>query len=124
MKRIGKGDYAWSTTRADLERRAAVIGTQVIAYINDGDTMMAAGTAKLAARCALDFTDAETRERLPRAIDVHYADDTTGRRPLCGRRQTIPNEKPATTPHEHRTDCWKCRERLRKRTAEVAPQPA
>ena len=115
MRRIGKGDYAWSTTRADLEKRAAVIGSQAAAYIDDGDTMMAAGTALLAGRCALDFIDAETRERLPRANDVHYADDATRGRPLCGRKATIPHEKSATTRSEHRTDCWKCRERLRTR---------
>ena len=124
MKRIGKGDYAWSKTRADLEGDAGVIGLQAAMYIDKGDTMMAAGTALLAGRCALDFTDAETRERLPRANDVHYADDGTRGRPLCGRRETIPNEKPATTPHKHRTDCWKCLERLRKRNAELEHQPA
>ena len=50
---------------------------QAAAYAAEGDTMMAAGTASLAGRCALDFIDAETRERLPRANDVHYADDAT-----------------------------------------------
>ena len=85
------------------------------AYVDKGDTMMAAGTALLAGRCALDFIDAETRERLPRGNDVHYADDATRGRPLCGRKASSPHERPATTRSEHRTDCWKCRERLRKR---------
>ena len=113
MKRIGKGDYAWSTRRADLEERTAAIGMQAAAYAAEGDTMMAAGTASLAGRCALDFIDAETRERVPRANDVHYADDPTQGRPLCGRKTSSPHEKPATTPSEQRTDCWKCRELLK-----------
>ena len=90
MKRIGKGDYAWSTRRADLEERTAAIGMQAAAYAAEGDTMMAAGTASLAGRCALDFIDAETRERVPRANDVHYADD--GGRPRA----------PTRSPRQHR----------------------
>ena len=120
MKRIGKGDYAWSTRRADLKERAAVIGLQAAGYAAEGDTMMAAGTASLAGRCALDFIDAETRERLPRENDVHYADDSTQERPLCGRKASSPYEKPATTPSERRTDCWKCREHLEMREREPA----
>ena len=60
----------------------------------------APGTASLARRCALDFIDTETRERLPRANDVHYADDATQGRPLCGRKTSSPHEKPATTRSE------------------------
>ena len=120
MKRIGKGDYAWSTRRADLKERAAVIGLQAAGYAAEGDTMMAAGTASLAGRCALDFTDAETREQTPRGNDVHYADDSTRGRPLCGQKASSPYEKPATTRSERRTDCWKCRERLKTREREPA----
>ena len=86
MKRIGKGDYAWSTTKADLQERAAVIGMQAAAYVDRKNTMMAADTGLLTGRCALNFIDAEKRERLARANDVHYADDITRGRPLCGRK--------------------------------------
>ena len=119
MKRIGKGDYAWSTTRADLETEAGAIGLQSLEYAEKGDEMMAVGTALLAGRCGLDFIDTEARERLPRGNDVHYADKSTRRLPLCGRKATIIHETPATTSSEGRTDCWECRERLRKRRAKA-----
>ena len=97
MKRIGKGDYAWSTRRADLEERTAAIGMQAAAYAAEGDTMMAAGTASLAGRCALDFIDAETRERVPRANDVQPTTRrphrTGGARPLRAKTsQPLPPE--------------------------------
>ena len=107
MKRIGKGDYCWSVRRKDLPEMAENIGTQAAAYATQGDTLMAQGFAKIAARCYLDYTDADRRSQLERPNDLHYA-KPEAKTPLCGRTLTPAGEKTRTTPALSRVTCAQC----------------
>ena len=113
MKRIGKGDYAWSVTHAGLEKMAGILGEQTATHIAGHDTLMAVGTARLAARCCLDFTDTEAREKLARPIDVHYARDANPKQPVCGWKPAHAGEIPATTTSRTGPNCRACTEIVR-----------
>ena len=78
----GTGDYVWSVKRDDLPGMAERMTAQVIGYLNDQDGMMAAGIAKLAARCGLDYLHAEEREQVPLPTDYHLNENG---KPACGR---------------------------------------
>ena len=109
MKRIGKSDYGWSVRGKDLPDMAENIGILAAAYAKQGETLMAQGFAKIAARCYLDYTDADTRSQLERPNDLHYA-KPEAKTPLCGRTLTPAGERTRTTPALIRVTCAQCRD--------------
>ena len=111
MKRIGKGDYVWSVKRDDLPGMAERMTAQVIGYLNDENAMMAAGIAKLAARCGLDYLHTEEREQIPLPTDYHLNENG---KPACGRND---ESRKYRTTDSSRITCPACRHRITSETA-------
>ena len=107
MKRIGKGDYAWSTNRDDLPGHARLMTKEVKGYLKteaDQRPLMSVGIAKLAARCGLDYLYTDERALIPMPTDYHLDD---GGKPRC-RRNDESRKNLVSHPADQRLSCPKC----------------
>ena len=111
--RIGKGVYAFGTTREEVADLAADWGREAADEMKAAEadrpvwkTNKAALCAQIAASHALDFT--ETRERLeePRDLDIHWARNRGGT--ACGRTEKTGGGLVSWTPVTKWVTCWSC----------------
>ena len=113
MKRIGKGDYAWSTNRDDLPEKARNMTEQVKGYLETDELpLMSAGIAKLAARCGLDYLYTQERARIPMPTDYHLDEDG---KPRCRRQDASRNNLTLQT-QDRRLSCPQCLDLAREDT--------
>ena len=105
MKRIGKGDYAWSVSHADLPRMAQNMSQQVKGHLEkDEGPLMSVGLAKLSARCGLDYLYSDERARIRMPTDYHLDDNA---KPRCGRKDESAKYR-TSNPTDPRLSCPEC----------------